>query len=98
MKADAILKAIANAEGRGMATEKLSGLPEGGKPSELPVQPEPEAMGPPDTTPPVDTGEIPEFDEATGLPVIPMENAPQSFPAEPESYGQAEDILDFIFS
>lgn len=98
MKADAILNAIEKALGRGMATEALNGLPEGGMPAELPAQPETEAMGPPESIPPVETGEAPEFDEATGLPIIAMGHVPQSFPAEAESNAEAGDVLDFLFS
>ncbi len=97
MKADAILKATGNAGGRGMATDALSGLPDGDMPSELPAEPETEAMGPPYAVPPVETGEAPEFDEATGLPLIAMNNAPEGFPAEGESNGEADDILKILY-
>lgn len=97
MKAEAILKALGHADTRGMETDALSSIPDGGMPPELPADPETEAMGPPDDTPPVETGEVPEFDEITGLPFIAMNNSPEEFPAEAASNGEAADILDFIF-
>ena len=96
MKADAIFKAHGHAEGRGLATDALNNIPDGGKPTELPAAPETEAQGPPEVTPPVETGSAPEFDLMTGLPVIAMENSPEGFPAEAE-YGEADEILNFLF-
>ncbi|NNE80864.1 MAG: hypothetical protein HKN18_11400 [Silicimonas sp.] len=98
MKANAIMKAIGNAEGRGMAETALSNLPDTGQPADLPVQPEPEAMGPPDVIPPVEPGEAPEFEEFTGLPLVAIEHTPAMFPAEPDDNGVADDVLDLIFA
>ena len=79
MKADAIMKALGLAEGRGMAENALNAIPEGGMPDDLPEIPQPEAMGPPETVPPVDTGEAPQFDEATGLPLMVLDKLPEGF-------------------
>ena len=97
MKADGISKAMEHAQGRGMADTALESIPEGGMPTDLPVAPETEAMGPPDVTPPVETGDVLEFDELTGLPLFAMDNVPNGFPAEAESDGEADDVLDFLF-
>ncbi len=109
MKADAIMKAIGKVEAGSKAEEVLSSLPEGGKPADLPTMPETEAMGPPevtppveaggrpDMTPPVDAGGPPMFDAATGLPMVAMDKTPEGFPAEPDSSGEADEILEFIF-
>ena len=74
----------------------MNGIPEGGKPTDLPANPETQAQGPPEPTPPVDTGSAPDFHDLTGLPMIAMENTPETFPAEAEN-GEADDILDFLF-
>lgn len=109
MKADAIMKALGKVEGRGNAEDALNNLPEGGKPAVLPVTPETEAKGPPETTPPVEAGGPPElmppvaaggppmFDETTGLPMIAMDKTPEGFPAEPDSSGEAGEVLVFLF-
>ena len=85
MKTEAIMKALSKTQEREMAQEALNSIPEGGKPAELPVMPEAEPMGPPDTTPPVETGEKPVFDEATGLPVIVLDKLPENFRNEDDS-------------
>ena len=90
MKTDAISKAMANAADKGMATQALSNLPDGGAPTDLPATP--------DTTPPVATGSAPAIDEATGLPLIQAQNVPSSFPADQADGGDADEILDFLFS
>ncbi len=64
-------------------------------PPELPEQAD-AAMGPPGTTPPDLPSETPSFDEATGLPVIAMDNTPDEFPGGNED-SEANNILDFIF-
>jgi len=92
MKADAIMKALGKAEGRGMAEEALNNIPEGGQPAELPAMPETEAMGPPDVTPPVETGEPPMFDEATGLPMIVLDKLPDTFRSGDEGEDDGEDL------
>ena len=97
MKMDAIMKAIEKAEERGMAEETLDSLPAEGIPADIPAAPNTEVMGPPEVTPPVESGELPEFDEATGLPFIAVENFPEQFPAEAESHGEVGDILDYLF-
>ena len=97
MKVDGIAKADGNVDGRGMAHEALTNIPDGGKPAELPVTPETEAQGPPEVTPPVETGGAPMFDEATGLPLIAMENSPEGFPGQAENDGEADEFLDFLF-
>ena len=97
MKMAAIMEAIGKANGRGMAEDALEGALERGMPLDLPPEPETDPHGPPGGTPPVETGEAPAFDEATGLPFIAMENAPDEFPADAESDGQAGDILDYLF-
>lgn len=96
MKAEAIMRAMENAEVRGMAYDAMDSIPDGGQPSELPVTPETAVEGPPSDTPPVDTSGAPMFDGATGLPVIAQNNAPDGFPAEAED-GEAEAILGFLF-
>ena len=79
MKIDAIANALGKVEGRGMAEDALSNIPEGGKPAELPANPVTDAMGPPEIVPPVDTGEQPLFDEVTGLPVFVLDKLPEGF-------------------
>jgi len=96
MKADAIEKALAQLDGRGMATDALTNTPVAGKPTDLPETPDIEANGPPETTP-VETGGAPEFHDLTGLPIIAMESAPEEFPADAAEDGEAGDVLDFIF-
>ena len=95
MKADAIMKAIELAKGRGMAEETLGDLPDGGKPADLPVIPETDAMGPPAETPPVDTGEKPLFDDMTGLPVIVIDKLPESFRSGEDD--ESDDDFEMIF-
>lgn len=97
MKATAISKVFGNADGRGMATDALTNIPDGGKPAELPENPEVEANGPPEFSPPVETGGAPVFDTATGLPMIAMENSPEGFPGQAENDGEAYEVLDFLF-
>lgn len=98
MKAEAIMKALGKAEGRGMAEDALNNLPDGGQPAELPAEPETGAKGPPETIPPVETGGAPEtpmgppmFDEATGLPMIVIDKLPEDFRADDD-----EDDPDMI--
>ena len=57
----------------------------------------PVEAGPPETTPPVEAAGPPMFDGATGLPMIVVGKTPEGFPAEPDSSGEADDILEFIF-
>ena len=97
MKTEAIMKALGLTEGRGMAQEALNNLPEGGRPAELPAQPEIEAGGRPDLIPPVETAQAPDFDEATGLPLIGQRHVFDGFPGAAEETGEAGDVLDFLF-
>lgn len=96
MKAEAILKALGKAEGRGMAEDALNSIPEGGKPAELPATPETEAMGPPDVIPPVETGEKPLFDEATGLPVFVLDKLPEGFRSDEVDDDEEDDDLEML--
>ena len=96
MKTEAISKALANAETKGMASDPLSNILDGSMPAKLPADPESEPMGPPSDTPPVETGEVPDLGDI-GLPLIAMDSAPDEFPANPENDGDADDILEFLF-
>ncbi len=92
-----ITEALGHTSGRGKATEALDAIPDGGKPDDLPMKPEIEAQGPPDTLRPVETGEAPDFEFLAGIPMIPLENFPDDFPGQAEHNGEAEDILEFLF-
>ncbi len=92
MKAFGIMKALAHATGRGMAEDTLNDLPEGGQPDDLPVPPETEAMGPPEIIPPVETGGQPEFDEATGLPMIVIDKLPEGFRSGEDEEDEDDDL------
>jgi hypothetical protein len=37
------------------------------------------------------------FDEATGLPMIALENFPDGFPGQVEDDVEADEILEFLF-
>ena len=97
MKANAIMRAMEKAEGRGMAEEALNNIPEGGKPAELPAMPETGAIGPPDVVPPVETGGQPEFDEATGLPLIVVDRLPDGFSnGDDDETDEDGDDMDYL--
>jgi hypothetical protein len=96
MKLDAINKVLQLLAGKEQALSAVRGIPDGGKPSELPADPEAEAMGPPENTPPVETGEFPGFNFETGLPYVAMGRTPEDFPGDDDDHAQTEVFDDFV--
>lgn len=96
MKLEAITKVLQLLAGKEQALSAVGGIPDDGKPAELPAHPETEAMGPPENTPPVEAGEIPAFNLETGLPYVAMDRTPEDFPGDDDDHAQTEVFDDFV--
>jgi hypothetical protein len=92
MKPGIFEKLAALLDGKGKAMEAIANIPDGGMPPDLPQPPETEAMGPPESLPPVDTDGMPGVDPFTGLPLIAVENTPDQFPGNDEHEPDADAI------
>ena len=95
MKAGLLNKLIELVSNNPNAFSAVNGATEGGMPSDLPIGPQGEPMGPPEGLPPVDTGGIPEFNEETGLPYVAMEQTPDEFPGDDDDHAHTE-VFDLL--